>query len=173
MLALIQHRDRRVCAFGVLAMYFFYHWHVINEDFPGSIPTKIGLTQGGKRHIARQSHYLWCSTKCGEPRIQGVPYQQQQEKTCGDVEGVPDMQRSAVPNMQKSAVLDMQRSAVLDMQKSAVTDMQKSAVTDMQKSAVTDMQKPTVQLKTTYADTANGTCRAWGHVILIPFFEHQ
>jgi hypothetical protein len=39
----IRHRDHRVCAFGALAMYFFYRWHITNEDFPDSIPTKIGL----------------------------------------------------------------------------------------------------------------------------------
>jgi hypothetical protein len=39
--------------------------------------------------------------------------------------------------------------------------------------AVLGMQRSTVQLKISYADMADGTCRAWRHVISLPFLEHQ
>ncbi|KAG1169051.1 hypothetical protein G6F70_008730 [Rhizopus microsporus] len=30
----IRDRDHRMCAFGALALYFFYRWHITNEGFP-------------------------------------------------------------------------------------------------------------------------------------------
>jgi hypothetical protein len=30
----IRHKDHRVCAFGALAQYFFYRWHISGEEFP-------------------------------------------------------------------------------------------------------------------------------------------
>lgn len=32
--ATIRHKDVKLCAFGALAFYFFYRWHVNNEPFP-------------------------------------------------------------------------------------------------------------------------------------------
>ena len=30
----VRHKDHRVCAFGGLAQYFFYRWHISGEEFP-------------------------------------------------------------------------------------------------------------------------------------------
>ncbi|KAL0077634.1 hypothetical protein F4703DRAFT_1712757, partial [Phycomyces blakesleeanus] len=37
----IRHRDYRVCAFGVLAMYFSYCWQISNKLFPCFTTNKV------------------------------------------------------------------------------------------------------------------------------------